>query len=110
MEINVSKVARYNGMNSSKPCADFVGKELQLVGMFTFNDDVVNNETGEVKNKELICLITEEGCIASPSPTLVDSAKKLADIFDDDIVGMSIKIVGQKSNAGRTFYRLEVIE
>lgn len=109
LEVNVSKIDKFNGKNSAKSCSDFVGEELTLKGVFSFEDEVANNETGEVEVKEIVCLVTDQGCIASPSATLCQSTHDLVDIFGDDIVGMSIKIVGQKSNAGRTYYRLEVV-
>lgn len=110
MEINVSRIAKFNAMNSAIAPADVIDDVLTLEGMFTFNDDVVNSETGEVENKTLIGLITDKGAISSPSATLVDSAVKLAEIFEDEIVGMKIKITTNKSNSGRTFYRLECVE
>lgn len=110
MEINVSRIAKFNAMNSAIAPADVIGEPLVIEGLFTFNDDVVNSETGEVENKTLIGLITDKGAISSPSATLVESATKLVEIFEDDVVGMTVKITANKSNSGRTFYRLECIE
>lgn len=109
MNINVSKKDEFNGKNSALKAEDFLNVSLKLNGLFDFNDDVVDKETGEAHTATLICLVTDKGCISSPSKTLIDSAKKLVETFEDDVVGLDIMIVPSKSNAGRTFYRIELV-
>lgn len=109
MEINVSKKDLFNGKNSANKAEDFLGEILTINGIFSFTDDVVDKETGVVSEATLVCLVTDKGYISSPSKTLVDSATKLVETFQDDVVGMDVKIVSAKSNAGRVFYRLELV-
>lgn len=108
-EINVSKKDVFNGMNSANKAEDFLNEPLKIKGAFSFEDDVVDKETGEAHKSILVCLVTDKAIISSPSKTLVDSVTKLVETFGEEIVGLDIQIVGAKSNAGRTFYRIELI-
>lgn len=108
-EINVSKKDVFNGMNSASKAEDFLNEPLQIKGAFSFEDDVVDKETGEAHKSTLVCLVTDKATISSPSKTLVDSVTKLVETFGDEIIGLDVQIVGAKSNAGRTFYRIELI-
>ena len=109
IEINVTKKDIFNGMNSANKAEDFLNEKMTIKGIFSFEDDVVDKETGEAHKSTLVCLITDKAVISSPSKTLVDSVTKLVDAFGEDVVGLDVQIVGAKSNAGRTFYRLELI-
>lgn len=96
-------------MNSANKAEDFLNTPLTINGIFTFEDDVVDKETGEAHSATLVCLITDKAVISSPSKTLVDSVTKLVEAFGDDVIGLSVQIASSKSNAGRTFYRLELL-
>lgn len=110
MEFNVTKKEIFNGKNNAQKAEDFLDQTLTIKGMFTYEDDVLNKETGEVSQATLVCLVTTAGdLISSPSKTLVDSAVKLYETFEDETEGMDVKITAGKSNNGRTFYRLEVL-
>lgn len=109
LELNVSKKDIFNGKNSSAKAEDFLNQPLTLQGFFDYEDDVVDKESGEVYKTTLICLITDKGVISSPSKTLVDSVDKLYEAFGEECIGLDVEIVPRKSNAGRTFYRLELV-
>lgn len=111
MEINVSKKDRFNGMNSASKAEDFINAPFVIKGLFTFEDDVLNKETGEINTATLVCIITDEGkAISSPSKTLVDSVSKLVEAYgEDEVIGVEAMITANKSNANRTFYRLELV-
>lgn len=109
MEINVTKKDLFNGKNSADKAENHLNEELEIIGIFDYHDDVVNKETGEVNDARLVCLVTNKGCISSPSKTLCDSVDKLVESFGDEVVGLLVKIVDSKSNAGRTFFRLELV-
>lgn len=108
IEINVTKKDIFNGKNAGLKAEDFLNQKLELIGMFTYSDEVLDKETGDLHESELVCLVTDAGAITSPSKTLVDSAKKLYESFEDEVVGLEVIITPAKSNAGRTFYRLEL--
>lgn len=110
MEFNVTKKELFNGKNNAQKAEDYLDQELTIKGLFTYEDDVLNKETGEVSQATLVCLVTTNGdLISSPSKTLVDSAIKLYDSFGEETEGLDVKITANKSNNGRTFYRLEVL-
>lgn len=111
MEIgNLTKKDFFNGKNSARKAEDFIDETLTLKGMFTFEDDVVNKETGDVNKATLVCLVTTDGLtISSPSKTLVDSCEKLVESFGEEIEGLAVTISAPKSNNGRTFYRIELV-
>ena len=110
MEFNVTKKELFNGKNNAQKAEDYLDQELIIKGMFTYEDDVLNKETGEVSQATLVCIVTTDGTlISSPSKTLVDSATKLYESFDNETEGLAVMITANKSNNGRTFYRLEVL-
>lgn len=110
MEFNVTKKELFNGKNNAQKAEDYLDQELIVKGLFTYEDDVLNKETGEVSQTTLVCIVTTDGnMISSPSKTLVDSAIKLYDSFGEETEGLSVMITANKSNNGRTFYRLEVL-
>lgn len=107
---NLTKADFFNGKNSADKAEDFIDEVLTLKGMFTFEDEVVNKETGEVNKATLVCLVTgDDVCISSPSKTLVDSCCKLGEVFGEEVEGLRVKITAPKSNAGRTFYRITLV-
>lgn len=107
--INVTKKDMFNGMNSATKAEEFLDTPLTIKGLFTFEDDVLNKETGEVHKETLVCLVTDKAIISAPSKTLVESVTKLVETFGDEVVGMEVQIASAKSNNGRTFYRIELI-
>lgn len=110
MEFNVTKKEIFNGKNNAHKAEDYLDQTLTIKGLFTYEDDVMNKETGEVSKATLVCIVTSAGTlISSPSKTLVDSAVKLYETFEEETEGMDVKITASKSNNGRTFYRLEVL-
>ena len=110
MEFNVTKKELFNGKNNAQKAEDYLDQELTIKGLFTYEDDVLNKETGEVSQATLVCIVTTDGTlISSQSKTLVDSATKLYESFDSETEGLNVMITANKSNNGRTFYRLEVL-
>lgn len=110
ININVTKREIYNAKNSSLKAEDFIDQELELRGIYTFEDDVANKETGEVERKQITALITDKGVIASPSTPLANCVNNLVDTFDEDeIIGMAVMIEERKSNAGNKFFQLAIL-
>ena len=110
MEINVSKVEKFNARNCADKADEHINEELTLKGLFSFNDERVNEETGDVENITVNCLITEDCVIATPSIPFNKSIETLVDTFsEDEIIGLNVMIVERKSKSGNKFYQLAVI-
>lgn len=111
MEINVSKADKYNAMNCAEKAEEHVDELLTIKGLFSFEDDVVDKETGEVSTKTINAIITDTCTIATPSEPFAKSIKMLLQCYDEDeVVGLQVSIKARKSNNGRTFYQLAVID
>ena len=61
MEFNVTKKELFNGKNNAQKAEDFLEQSLTIKGMFTYDDDVLNKETGEVSQATLVCIVTSSG-------------------------------------------------
>lgn len=109
MEKNFSKIDKFNAtVNSVKP-ETVIGKPFTINGVYQYEDDVTNTETGEIETKTITVIKTSDNdFIGSPSETLRNSVETAVSIFEDEIIGMSATIETQKSNSGRSFYVLKL--
>lgn len=103
------------GVASKKP-ETIKGNIVNLTGVGFFDDDVVNQETGEIENKTITVLAYEQDgkkdFVSSPSETLRNAITLLLETYDKAELeaGIPIMIDTGKSNAGRTFLTAYPVE
>lgn len=111
MEINVTKADKFNAMNCAEKAEEHVDEVLTIKGLFSFTDDVADKETGEITKKTINCLVTDTCTIATPSEPFAKSINMLLQCYEEsELIGLTVSIKARKSNNGRTFYQLAVIE
>ena len=99
---------KINAMITGKKYNDFLGKELTIKGVYQFEDEVADKETGESSKKVLTAINTGNEIIVSPSPTFKNSVEKIYSVLGKNFVGTKIKLVENKSSAGRKFLQMEL--
>ena len=97
---------KINAMITGKKYNDFLEKELTIKGVY--QDEVADKETGEISKKVLTAINTGNEIIVSPSPTFKNSVEKIYSVLGNNFIGTKIKLVENKSSAGRKFLQMEL--
>lgn len=85
------------------------GLELHVDDFILYRtDDVVNDETGEIKRKGSIILIIYNGntSYATSSSTVIKTLIEAINFIGNDL---TVKLVRQQSKNGRTFMNFEIV-
>lgn len=106
----VTKKDMYNASVSAKGAEEMLDKPLKIKAIGTFPDNIKDKETGEVKAENVTFIVTDkDDVISTPSPTVNDALARLIDIFGNECIGQTIKLVAEKSNAGRKYYTVKMV-
>ena len=106
----VTKKDMYNASVSAKGAEEMLEKPLKIKAIGTFPDNIKDKETGETKAENVTFIVTDKDeVISTPSPVVNEALARLIDIFGTECIGQTIKLVAEKSNAGRTYYTVKMV-
>ena len=108
IDLGFSDKDKINAMITGKKYNDFVDKEITVKGVYQYEDEIADKETGEISNKVLTAINTGNEIIVSPSPTFKNSVEKIHSVLGNNFIGTKVKLVENKSSAGRKFLQMEL--
>lgn len=108
IDLGFTNKDKINAMITGKKYNDFVDKEITVKGIYQYEDEVADKETGEISKKVLTAINTGNEIIVSPSPTFKKSVEKIYSVLGNNFIGTKVKLVENKSSAGRKFLQMEL--
>lgn len=99
---------KINAMITGKKYNDFIDKEITVKGVYQYEDEIADKETGEISKKVLTAINTGNEIIVSPSPTFKKSVEMIYSVLGNNFIGTKVKLVENKSAAGRKFLQMEL--
>ena len=100
----------------SQPLENFYGRTLYIAGMIQHPAELTDKESGELKPCVRTVFLLDTGdCISSPSDAVNRFAQQLVAICGTPELGLweeviPIKVLPQKTQAGRTTFALSMVE
>lgn len=83
------------------------GKVFTVTGACVLKDEAVSAESGEVKEKQILHIRTDEAVYTTESPTIIETFIDAVDFMED--YKLKFKLLRQKSKNGRLFMDLELL-
>ena len=108
IEIGFEAKDKINAMNVGKKYNDFLDKEMTLNGIYQYEDEVIDKESGEYEKKVLTAIKCGNDIIVSPSLPFKKTVENTYKVLGNNIIGVKIKLVENKSSNGRKFLQMEL--
>lgn len=83
------------------------GKEFTVQAAVIMSDEVINVETGETRQKDILHMKTDEGIFTTESPTVIKTFSSAVEFMENH--ALTFKLMRGKSKNNRPFMDLELI-
>lgn len=83
------------------------GTQFIVLAAVIMSDEVVNAETGETKEKDILHMKTEQGVFTTESPTVITTFANAVEFMETH--NLTFKLLRGKSKNNRSFMDLELI-
>lgn len=106
------KMALYNAMQTPDKVDDHLNEELDVTNVLAQAVEVMNNETGEMRQSTRVVVVAEQGNYAATSPTLAHAFGNLFTVFGTPNTWaepLKLKIVERKSRNGYKFFDIQPV-
>lgn len=116
IKFGISKAKLVQAGVASKKPEEIMDSEVTLTGLASFVDNVQNQETGEIEEKEISVIAYEKdgtkGIVSSPSDTLRNCISLLIETYSVEELEAGLPVVFEygKSNSGRKFITMYPVE
>ena len=106
------KMALYNAMQTPDKVDDHLNEELDVINVLAQAVEVMNNETGEMRQSTRVVIVAEQGNFSATSPTLAHAFGNLFSVFGTPntwAAPLKLKIVERKSRNGYKFFDIQPV-
>lgn len=106
------KMALYNAMQTPDKVDDHLNEELDVTNVLAQAVEVMNNETGEMRQSTRVVIVSEQGNFSATSPTLAHAFGNLFSVFGTPntwAAPLKLKIVERKSRNGYKFFDIQPV-
>ena len=106
------KMALYNAMQTPDKVDDHLNEELDVTNVLAQAVEVMNNETGEMRQSTRVVVVAEQGNYAAASPPLAHAFGNLFTVFGTPNTWaepLKLKIVERKSRNGYKFFDIQPV-
>ena len=106
------KMALYNAMQTPDKVDDHLNEELDVTNVLAQAVEVMNNETGEMRQSTRVVIVSEQGNFSATSPTLAHAFGNLFSVFGTPntwAAPLKLKIVERKSRNGYRFFDIQPV-
>lgn len=114
-ETTLDRVEAYKAINTNESVSakEVVGQKFDYINHVIYKSTIsdINEETGEVNDKvmENVIILTSIGYVGSNSKTIINSLRDmLADLGEETVKELPLKITSGKAKSGNTFYDIEI--
>ena len=106
------KMALYNAMQTPDKVDDHLNEELDVTNVLAQAVEVMNNETGEMRQSTRVVVVAEQGNFSATSPTLAHAFANLFCVFGTPNTWaepLKLKLVERKSRNGYKFFDIQPV-